>query len=215
MRKMIILSFIGVILLSFFNCNNSIKKEVSSSASPMDKILFSDFDTIQVISSLNLVEKQHDFEKINAKIDNLSETIDTLILTYYFGFCDCQRWVISNIHEQASNEIGDIDELDPRGQVQFNLDQHGYYIDAASPSVSIDWRYEVNGTKVKFIGRSYKDKRLPNDWIFTVEHPPKGNVFKYYGYEVIKPYKVWGPRVLEKVDHNGDSSIMAAILEVR
>jgi hypothetical protein len=164
-------------------------------------------DTVNVISQLEIKEITSLMGLSNEKIDNLSDHIDTLELTYYFGFCDCQRWIVSKIHKRALSEQSNLDELDPRGQVEFDIGTHGYYIEAAHKELKIDWRTEVNGTTIRFIGREYKNNRLPKDGEFTVPDPPKGKVFRYYSYEILHPYKVWGPHKLIEIDKETRDSI--------
>ncbi|MCA6361691.1 MAG: hypothetical protein IM638_01520 [Bacteroidetes bacterium] len=60
------------------------------------------------------------------------------------------------------------------------------------------------------------DKRLPKNGDFTVPNPPKGKVFRYYSYEIIRPYSVWGPEVFSEVDpETGDSLSATTILTVK
>lgn len=121
------------------------------------------FDTSAAISRLSITEKFSRFDLSEESILNLSDDLDTLELTYYFGFCDCQRWIIDSIHSKAKSTDEKLDDLDPRGQVEFDLNKHGYYIEPASKDLEIDWRAEVNGTTIRFIGREYNDFRLPEN----------------------------------------------------
>ena len=109
-------------------------------------------------------------------------------------------------------EHPDLDGHDPRGQVEFDLDRYGFYIEAAERALAISDRLCVNGTKIRFVGREYRDRRLPEDSDFTIPNPPKGRVLRYYAYEVLRPYKVWGPLVL--IPENGDSILSPTILTV-
>jgi hypothetical protein len=171
-----------------------------------DLLIVGDFDTAKIISQLAIKESNSRIDLSNEKLENLSDRLDTLELTYYFGFCDCQRWIISKIHNKILDEHADLDKQDARGQIEFDLDKHGYYIEAANKELAINWRTEVNGTTIRFIGREYNDKRLPKDGEFTVPDPPKGNVFRYYSYQIIRPYQLWGPFKFIEVDkETGDS----------
>jgi len=172
-------------------------------------------DTNKAIAELHIRESFFQLDSIHEKIGILSERIDTLELTYYFGFCDCQRWIVSNIHDRVLTEHKDLDKLDPRGQIEFNLDKHGYYIESATKELELDWRIHVNGTKVKFIGREYMGKGLPKDGGFTVPNPPHGKVFRYYSYEIIKPYKAWGPPIFTIDKKTGDTLDEPTILTVK
>lgn len=173
------------------------------------------WDTAKIITGLNIKEAGARLDLVNEDISNLNPKIDTLELTYYFAFCDCQRWIISSIHNRALAEHPDLDEADPRGQVEFNLQKHGYYIEPAVKELETDWRLGVNGTTIQFIGRLYDDERLPEDGGFTVPNPPKGRVLRYYSYSVIRPYKIWGPHLFRgEFQENGDSLLEPTILTV-
>lgn len=200
------------LLLFIFSCSLTNKNSRQANEKISNNIL----DTNKAIAELNIREKLAELDSINEKISLLSEHIDTLELTYYFGFCDCQRWVISSIHDQALLKHTDLDELDPRGQIEFNLDKHGYYIEPASKELELNWRIQINGTKVRFIGREYLSKGLPKDEKFTVPNPPPGKVFRYYSYEIIRPYKIWGPEVFLEIDkESGDSLKETSIILVK
>src|SRR5690554_258313 len=207
---------IGVIL-TLTSCQTSENKsEQKQTALTKELLIVGDIDTAKVVSQLAINESASRLDLSNEKVDNLSDLVDTLELTYYFGFCYCQRWIISEIHNKASGEHPDLDEIDPRGQVEFNLDKHGYYIEAANQELKIDWRTEVNGTTIRLIGREYKDKRLPEDGEFTVPDPPKGKVFRYYSYQILRPYQIWGPHKFIEVDkETGDSISEPTILTVK
>jgi hypothetical protein len=189
------------IILALTSCqatkNKSEQKQIEQTN---NSLIFGNIDTIKVISQLEIKETLSRLDLSNENIDNLSNHLDTLELTYYFGFCDCQRWIVSEIHKKASEEHPNLDKHDPRGQVEFNLDKHGYYIEAANEELKINWRTQVNGTTIRLIGREYKDKRLPEDGKFTVRDPPKGKVFRYYSYQILKPYQVWGHHKFIKID---------------
>lgn len=179
-------------------------------------LIVGDIDTANLISQLKIMECASNLQLSNEKIDNLSDQLDTLELTYYFGFCDCQRWIKSEIHRKALQEDSEIDLNDSREQVEFNLDNHGYYIEAANKELTINWRTGVNGTTIRFIGREYIDKRLPKDGAFTIPDPPKGKVFRYYSYQILHPYQVWGPHKLVEIDTlTGDSITEPVILTVK
>ncbi len=187
-----------------------------SEAKDEEPLIVEEIDTALVISQLNIKEHASLLNLANEENDQLYEQLDTLELTYYFGFCDCQRWIISDIHNKALSEHEDLDDMDPRGQVQFNLDEHGYYIEAAHEDLELNWRTGVNGTTIRFIGREYKDKRLPEGEEFTVPDPPEGKVFRYYSYEILRPYSIWGPdRLMEIDEETGDSIVNPTILTVK
>lgn len=205
------------LFLTLMSCQSvENKSELKETKQNDNSLIVGDFDTAKIISQLAIKESGSRLDLSNEKLDNLSSRLDTLELTYYFGNCDCQRWINSEIHTNALSDHSDLDELDPRGQIEFNLDKHGYYIEAATKELTIDWRTHVNGTTIRFIGREYKDKRLPKDGGFTVPNPPMGKVFRYYSYQLLRPYKVWGPEKLTMINkETGDSIKDPTILTVK
>lgn len=204
------------IIVTLSSCQTAENNCEQKQTVPSEEVfIMGEIDTTKIISQLAIKESASRFDLSNEKIDNLSNRIDTLELSYYFGFCDCQRWIVSKIYDKASGEDADLNELDPRSQVEFNLDEHGYYIESAHKELEIDWRTAVNGTTIRFIGREYKDKRLPENDEFTVPDPPKGKVFRYYSYQILRPYQIWGPRKLEIDKTTGGSITVPTILKVQ
>jgi hypothetical protein len=196
--------------------NDEPENQIAKLTGDDSNLVVEGFDTSAAISRLSITEKFSRFDLSEESIHNLSDDLDTLELTYYFGFCDCQRWIIDSIHNKAKTTDEKLDDLDPRGQVEFDLNKHGYYIEPASKDLEIDWRTEVNGTTIRFIGREYKGLRLPENGGFTVPDPPPGKVFRYYSYEIIKPYFIWGPRKFIEIDSvSGDSITEPTILNVK
>lgn len=199
------------------SCQPAVDKTHEEASTPQNStwLIIGDIDTIKVIAQLNIKESVSRLNLVEETIKHLSDKVDTLELTYYFGFCDCQRWIDYETHEKALKEHPNLDEPDPRGQIQFNLDKYGFYVEPATDELEVDWRTEVNGTTVRFIGREYDEKRLPEGNPFTVPDPPKGRVFRYYSYQVLKPYHVWGPNKFIEVDEEtGDTIMEPTILRV-
>lgn len=207
---------IGIILtlMSCHAVDNKVEQKLIGSTA--ETVIIGDIDTAKIISQLAIKESASRLDLLNEQVDNLPVRVDTLELTYYFGFCDCQRWIVSEIYKQALGGDSNLDELDPRGHIEFNLDKHGYYIEAVNKELEIDWRTEVNGTTIRFIGREYLDKRLPKDGGFTIPDPPVGKVFRYYSYQILRPYQVWGPdKFIELDKETGDSVKEKIILTVK
>lgn len=203
------------IILTLMSCQTSMD-EKNHPERAIDSLIIGDIDTAKILSQLKVKEGASALYLSNEKMENLSDRIDTLQLTYYFGYCDCQQWIVSEIYRDALKERWGMDEHDPRGQTEFYVDKHGYYIEAASAELEIDWRAKVNGTTVRFVGREYKDKRLPKDGEFTVPNPPHGKVLRYYSYQIIRPFQIWGPDKFTEVDkETGDSIKEKTILTVK
>jgi hypothetical protein len=200
-----------IVVLAAFSCQTAENKTPAKS-----RMLVGDFDTAKVIVQLAIKESAARLDLLLEKRNMLPEQTDILELTYYFAFCDCQHWILADIHNKAKTQNTNLDVLDARGQVQFNLDEHGYYIEPAAKDLEIDERVFVNGTTIRFIGREYPAKRLPENGAFTVPNPPKGKVFRYYSYEILHPYYVWGPAKFEEIDaKTGDSVSATTILTVK
>jgi hypothetical protein len=189
-----------------WGCNQSSKKEaqISSRSNLLTKA--SILDTGKVIAQLHIMETRSRMDLTSEKVDLLSNKLDTLYLTYYFPFCDCQSWVLSDTHARALKENPELDAPDPRGQIEFNADKT-YYIEEANSEVEFDGRAAVSGTTVRFIGRLYTEKRLPLNGGFVDPNPPPGKVFRYYSYKIIRPYKVYGPERFIEVDSLSHDSL--------
>lgn len=214
--KIVYLLFVGSMIL-VIACETSLGKRKKSDQKETETFMIREpFDTAQVLSDLEIIENAARFDLIDEELKHLSSQIDTIDLTYFFGFCDCQRWIRSDIYNNALNNGMRPDKNDSRGQVAFNIDKHGYYIEAASDDLTINWRAEVNGTRIRLIGREYTVKRLPENGGFTVPDPPKGKVFRYYSYEILRPYKVWGPhKIIETNPTTRDSTTEPTVLHVK
>ncbi|MEM6723197.1 MAG: hypothetical protein AAF598_04110 [Bacteroidota bacterium] len=179
-------------------------------------VLGSELDTAKAISDMQLVE-QLDKTQLIAKDTRkgLSDKIDTLDLTYHFGFCDCQRWIKSDIYQRVKQDYPDLGNFDPRGRIEFNLTEHGFYIEPAHRDLTIDFA-QFNGNQIRLIGREYEAMGLPRPGRFTVPNPPEGRVFRYYAYEVIRPFTVWGPKVIDTIyEDPPDTLIRAAQITIR
>lgn len=153
-------------------------------------------DTIDFISKVNLIEKKSDFSKKNEIIWGLSSKLDTLELTYYFGLCECPQWF--DFQENPNNNS--------------YLEKQSFYIEPASNNVKLPYYFEINGTTIRFIGRQFKGVRLPKKYNFTTPAPYFGKTFRYYSYEILHPYSVWGYFIDTKKDKD---SIQPIILNVK
>jgi hypothetical protein len=100
--------------------------------------------------------------------------LDTFELTY--GMCDCPDW-----HDYTKGDI------DCRECTEF-------YIEPADPSLQLPESFHVNGNTVRFYGVLIPGFNLPQGRQFTTPDPEPWTVVRYYGYEVLHPYKVWGPQ---------------------
>lgn len=209
------ISLLFVLLISACQSSESNRKNEHEKVQLPNRLV-GKFDTASIISALGIKERASRLDLLSENIIPANKKLDTLELTYYFSFCDCQEWIPATIHKKMLAQHKDLDKLDPRGQIKFNLDEDGYYIEEADSSLEIDYRTGVNGTTIRFIGKEYMGKRLPKNKGFTVPNPPVGRVFRYYSYEIIRPYFIWGPEVFTEIDpETGDSLTEPSILTVK
>lgn len=99
---------------------------------------------------------------------------DTLELTY--SMCDCPDWVDRTKGDIECKECTD------------------FYIEPADSTLELPGEIYTSATTVRFYGVVIPGMNLPNGRKFTVPNPPSWTVFRYYGYEILRPYKIWAPR---------------------
>jgi len=109
--------------------------------------------------------------------------IDTFELIYQMYACDCQRWIEIDEYEKS---------VDTNNTQYYHLDvsEHGFFIKAAFEEVELHPDLYNSGNKIKFIGYWEEDP----DYYTQSSIPTKKRVLTYFGYEVIKPARVWGPQ---------------------
>lgn len=153
-------------------------------------------DTAQVIADMNIRKKiftQELFDTDSAK--GLQQQIDTIELMYIAFACDCPRWVVAAEYNRIDS-LNNGKHRDPTDNfVEFNDAEFSYYLEPADKKLTLPDYVEVNGNRIRFTGRKYLKSGYPANADFMDPNPTKGNVFRYYGYEIIKPFKVWGPQV--------------------
>lgn len=103
--------------------------------------------------------------------------LDTFELTY--GMCDCPDW-----HDYTKGDI------DCRECTEF-------YVEPADAGLQFPSEFFVSGNTVRFYGKLIPGFNLPQNREFTTPNPEPWTVIRYYGYEVVRPYKVWGPKMKE------------------
>ena len=143
-------------------------------------------DTIKFKELSRDYDRYMKLELIKVEEDtNLFPELDTLILSDLRMACDCPDWfdetryILKYPHQTCI-----YNEMDNNGKLDFR-----YYVQPACKELSMDKLSFVPGTKVKFIGRHYKKHGLPGDT--QDPNPPKWKVFRYYSFEVVRPYKVY------------------------
>lgn len=103
--------------------------------------------------------------------------LDTFELTY--GMCDCPDW-----HDYTKGDI------DCRECTEF-------YVEPADAGLEFPSEFFVSGNTVRFYGKLIPGFNLPQNRTFTNPDPEPWTVIRYYGYEVVRPYKVSGPKMKE------------------
>lgn len=103
--------------------------------------------------------------------------LDTFELSY--SMCDCPDWIDRSKVHLDCKECSD------------------FYIEAATSSLELPSNFHTSGNTVRFYGVLIPGKNLPQHREFTVPDPPAWTVIRYYGYEVVRPYQIWGPKMKE------------------
>ena len=201
-QTIVLLLFCISILLTSCVRNNSVSSNlIAEEFDSLEPYLLVPLDTAHLLDSLNYPSS---FEML-AQIEldtrkGLSDTIDTLELMWVAYACECQDWV-EPMPFTAFHSDSLLKERASLGRhMEFDLDTYGYYIEPADSALVIDWHTIVNHNRVRFIGRLYHEKGYPENEVFMHGDVPKGKVFRYYSYELLKPYRIWGPRVYEGFD---------------
>lgn len=181
---------IPLLLLALIACG-----PLTESRSPETPYLTIPFDTASVIASMNIVESLNRLDLIDKEWKHKSSKLgklDTLDLMYISYACDCPNWVIPSEYEYAESlNKGTLYSL-----------YEGFYLEPAHQSVAycdnskIIGNLHLTGNIIRFIGKKYLEDGYPQNAHFIDPDPPKGKVFRYYAFEIQRPFVVWGPPVL-------------------
>ena len=135
-------------------------------------------DTAAFIRDWNIEEQQMRADLFTK--DSLYNQLpfDTIELTY--SMCDCPDWI--------DRTKGDIDCKECTD----------FYIESADTSLTLPDAIFVSGaTTVRFYGVMLPGMNLPQGRSFYTSDPVEWTVFRYYGYEILRPYTIWGPQYKE------------------
>lgn len=203
MNAKYIVPLVAAFLLAACTMRNEPKLE---SKGKEKHLLVGKIDTAKVLKEMAIVEKVSRFQNINEKLPSLSSQVDTFYLTYHFNWCDCEHWFPDTVYKAQLAKDTSIAKMDANKQGSFNREKYGFYIEEADEIVALPENVGINGTTIKFVGRLYTDKRFPKGHSTEQDHY-KGRVLRYYSYEILHPYKVWGPHLFEEIDTDtGDST---------
>jgi hypothetical protein len=147
--------------------------------SSIEDTLYLPFDTVKVIEMMDITLRVNQIEELGSeRIEGLSDNWDTLELTYIAYACSCPNWTL-------------MEEYDRHPESKTSMEfPYGYYIEPASPSLRVnEWLYCPT---VRFIGKLYDEKGIPDESPVGPEWPP-GKKFRYYAYEVVRPVTAIGP----------------------
>ena len=109
--------------------------------------------------------------------------LDTFELTY--TPCDCPDWIDVSKLSLECKECSD------------------FYVDPNDGYLMLPNEFFVAGNVVRFFGVRVPGMNLPLTKEFMLPDPLAWTVIHYYGYEVRRPYKVWGHSM--KQYQNGDT----------
>lgn len=169
-------------------------------------------DTLEAIKALDIPEQMFRSDLVLEQRNGLEVKLDTLELRQMVYGCDCEDWIDYVSFYQAFPQLAK--EKD-KWTSPTQLKPFSYYIEPASPDLTLRWELCMTDNIIRFIGRKYKDPGYPENPGFIDPDPPKGNVFRYYGYEVQKPYNLWGPTYFWEIDSiSGDSLFPSRVLTV-
>jgi hypothetical protein len=134
-------------------------------------------DTVAFKEAWQMEEKQMRDDLFAADTMYNQLGLDTFELTYRMCL-ECPDWIDFSKLELDCKECSD------------------FYIEPADPSLKIPeelFIYEWVNT-VRFYGVRVPEMGIPSSKKFSYLHATPWTIVKYYGYEVIRPYKIWAPR---------------------
>ena len=106
--------------------------------------------------------------------------LDTFELTYMQ--CDCPDWYDASTLYLNCKECSE------------------FYVEPADPMLAFPQPFLVSRNIVRFYGVRIPGLNLPANRKFNEPNPPAATVFRYYGYEVLRPYKIWGSQMKRFLD---------------
>ena len=125
---------------------------------------------------------------LNDKRNGLSQTIDTIELVDMRFACDCPSWFDSLHYSRKFSDKSNLDKLNINSK---NFQENCYYLEPAEQQLDLTSISFLPRTRVKVIGRKYNIKKIPSNNLLQDPNPITGNVFRYYGFEIIKPFMVY------------------------
>lgn len=171
------------LLLALIGCDSKTKKShlIGTDKLGLKIIDTCTYDTAKYILELNIVEEKNLIGLVDTAIcDYYNEKIDTVELEYIHYACYCPNWIRSDSLKSNAN---------------CSPNYSGYYLRPACSSLKLPEELDF-GTKIKVIGRVSKEmynlKKFMSGRYSSNDDEP-GFEFKYYSYQIIKPYYLLGP----------------------
>ena len=166
-----------IIVFCFLACKSETKENIEDLKEPGIYDTFDlPLDTLALLKMMNIpLSAYHD--TIIPHYD-----IDTFELIYQMYACDCQRWIEVEEYERS---------IDTNNTEYYHLDvsEHGFFIKADFKEIELHPDILYHGNTVKFFAYWEEDPHYYTQSLI----PTKKRVLTYFGYEVIKPAKIWGP----------------------
>ncbi|MEO1435620.1 MAG: hypothetical protein AAFV80_08805 [Bacteroidota bacterium] len=181
-------------------------------------------DSVAILKAL----KTKEFSQVNEKywledLNHLKPDLDTLVLSFGAFACSCPQWVDNNWVVNRFDPLvkGFYDQFPDRDTASLDGERDyvdpyydAYFLEQADPEVSIPDRISIPGNQFLFIGRIYKKRGHPRDYQPFGPPLPEGRVFRFYSYEILKPYQVYGPEVYEDCHRGLDGQVQCPRLRL-
>lgn len=174
-----------ILILYSTSCNYVLQEKNNNSEFNLENFKK---DSISAVDKAKEIDNKFNLELIDSEIDNdLEQNVDTLILTDMRFACDCPSWFDSLGYYTSIEASKRSDNIDVNSAL---FKQNCYYLEHAAPNLNFNGIDFIPRTRVKFIGRKFLRPGLPKFNYPQDPNPPKGKVFKYYSFELVRPYKI-------------------------
>jgi hypothetical protein len=140
----------------------------------------------------------------------LNLEIDTLELIDMRFACDCPNWFDSLNYSKNNLDNSNIDRIDFNSKL---FKEQCYYLEPAENSINISSISFLPRTRIKLIGRKYYKQKLPIGNLLQDPNPIIGKVFRYYGFEIMKPFKVYSNE-FKKIMENPELEVEENLLTI-
>lgn len=149
-------------------------------------------DTLALIEEMNLIDHIDRTDLIASDPDSLllSQKIDTLVMYHVTYGCICPDWYVTGCNDSLKTNFS--------GPCQF-------YMEPADDSLIITVPFHGANHAVRYIGKRILKDAEDGDY---GEASHGGQRFKYYSFEFIRPYTIYGPLYNDTVfKDNGDTCL--------